>query len=72
MGRVKQAITDCIGEGRVRDVVVPLPRRQLAGDDGRASAGPILQDLEEITAALIRERAERPIVEDEDVDARED
>src|SRR6267378_2308440 len=45
--------------------------RELAGDDRRAGAGTVLQNLEQIAAPVLREGAECPVVEHEDVDAGE-
>jgi hypothetical protein len=45
VGVVEEAIADGIGQHRVAEVVVPLGRRQLAGDDRRARAVAILEDL---------------------------
>ena len=56
---------------RVGEVVVPLRRRELAGDDRGAGAGAIFEEFEEVAAILIAERAEAPVVEDEDVGAGE-
>jgi len=39
---VKQPVTERIGQGRIRDVIVPLRRRQLAGDDRGPFARPVL------------------------------
>ena len=50
MGVVEEPIADGVGRGRVRQVVVPPLRRQLAGDDGRAGAGAVLEDLEDVAA----------------------
>jgi hypothetical protein len=50
---------------------VPLRGRELAGDDRGAGARAVLQDLEQITAPVVRERADGKVVEDEDVDAGE-
>ena len=71
MRRMEEAITDRVGERRVGDVLVPLGRRELAGDDGGAGGGAIFEDFEEITPILVSEGAEAPVVEHEDIDARE-
>jgi len=63
---VEETITDRIGQRRIADVVVPLGGRQLAGDDRRAGAVPIFQDLEQIATLLILDRGEPPVVDDED------
>jgi hypothetical protein len=71
MGIVQDAVADRVGEHRIGKVVVPLGRRQLARDDGRAIAVAVLEDLEEVPALLVRERRQAPIVDQQDVDARE-
>lgn len=68
---MKQPVTERIGEARVRDVVVPLRRRKLAGDDRGARASAVLEDLWQIAAPVVRQRAQSGVVEDQDVDARE-
>ena len=50
---------------------MPALARQLAGDDRRARAVAVLEDLEQVVALPVGERAEAPVVEDEDVDAGE-
>ena len=71
MGGVEEAITDCIGRGRIADVVVPFGWRELAGDERRADPRPVFENFEEIPPVLIAEPAEPPVVEDEDVGPRE-
>ena len=68
---VQDAVADRVGKHRIRQVVVPLGRRQLAGDDGRAIAVAVLEDLEEVSALRVRERRQAPIVKQQDVHARE-
>jgi hypothetical protein len=63
VGVVEQPITDGVGQGRVPDVIVPLARRQLAGDDRRTGPGAIVEDLEEIAPLLfLTQRADLPYV----------
>ncbi|SRR6266852_4972283 len=50
---------------------MPVVDRYLAGDDGRTALMAVIDDLEEITTLLAGERDEPPIVEDEELDARE-
>ena len=69
MSVVQEPVADRIGQGRVAEVVVPLGRRQLAGDDGRAGAVAVLQDLEEIATLRVLDRSEAPVIDDEDVEA---
>ena len=59
---MKQAVTERISQGRIRDVVVPLAGRQLAGDDRAAGTGAVLENLEQIATPVLREWAEREVV----------
>ena len=68
---VEEAIADGIGQRRIADVFVPLGGRQLAGDDRRAGAVAIFQDLEQIAALLLLDRRQSPVIDDEDVEAGE-
>ena len=62
-----EAVEDGVGEGRVSDDVVPLLDRELAGDEGRADAVPVLEDFEQVVPVLGAERGEPPVVEHEDL-----
>ena len=68
---MQEAVADRIGEGRLAEIVVPLGRRQLAGDDGRTGVVAILQDLEEVATLGILDRGEPPVIDDEDIEAGE-
>lgn len=61
-----QAVEDGVG---VADQRVPLIDRELAGDDGGATAVAVLEDLQEVVAGRGVERLEAPVVEDEEIDA---
>ena len=50
---------------------MPLGGRELAGDDGRAGAVAVLEDLEEVAALRVLDRGEAPVVDDQDVEAGE-
>jgi hypothetical protein len=43
---------------------MPLGRRQLARDDGRAVAVAVLEDLEQVAALLVGDRRQAPVVEE--------
>jgi hypothetical protein len=47
---VDEPVENSIGDGRVGDDVVPVVDRQLAGDDGAATAVAVVDDLEDIAA----------------------
>ena len=51
--------------------LVPVLDRQLAGHDRRAAAVPIVDDLQEVAPLIGRQRGEAPVVEDQQIDARE-
>src|SRR3989442_592603 len=71
MGVVEEPVTDGIGEGRLADVVVPLGRWQLAGDDRRPCGVAILEDLQDDATILILEWSEGPVVDEQPVNACE-
>src|SRR2546425_9886305 len=71
MGVVQDAVADRIGQGGVGEVVVPLGRRELAGDDRRALAVAVLEDLEQVPALLVGHGGQPPVVDQQDVDAGE-
>jgi hypothetical protein len=45
---VDQAVQDRVGDGGLAEGLVPVADRQLAGDDGRAEALAVLDDLEQV------------------------
>ena len=61
MGVVDDAVEDGIGQGWIADQVVPAIDRNLAGDQRRAAAVAVLDNLEEIPALLRTERFEAPV-----------
>ena len=71
MSVVHQAIEDGIGEGRIADDLVPVLDRKLAGDHGRAAPVPILHDLQEVAPLLGGHGRKSPVVEDQQLDARQ-
>src|SRR3989442_7701622 len=71
MSIVEQPIADGVGDGSLSELVVPGLDVELAGEDGGAGAVAIVEDLEETAAVLVAQRRESPVIEHEDVDARE-
>src|SRR5487761_2467390 len=47
---VQKAIKDCIGDGRVADVLVPMLDRKLTGEERGACADAIIEQFEQIGA----------------------
>ena len=66
-----EAIEDGVGDRRIAEIRVPLIARELARDDRRARAVAILHYLKEILALDVGHGGEAPVVEDQDVDARQ-
>jgi hypothetical protein len=71
MGVVDEAVENGVGIGWVADDLMPFVDRDLAGQDGRAAAITLFEDLVEITAGAGIERFEAPIIEDEELYAVE-
>ena len=71
VGVVHDAVEQRVGDGRIGDVVVPLFDGQLTGDDCRAGAVSVVEDLQHVASLLLAQRRESPVVEHQDVDLRE-
>src|SRR5580704_6120289 len=71
MGVVNEAVEDGVGISRIADEGVPFVDGDLAGEDGRAAAVALFEDLVEVTTGTGVERFKAPIVEDEELDAGE-
>ncbi len=71
MGVVDEAVENGVGERRAADDLVPLLDRDLAGDDGRGALMAVFEDFEEIALFVLVERGQPPIVQDQQLYARE-
>src|SRR6266545_4982361 len=67
----EEPIADGVGQRGLPDVVVPLGRGELAGDDRGAAAIAVLENLEQVAALLVLRGGQAPVVDEEDVHARE-
>jgi hypothetical protein len=65
VGVVDETVENGVGIGRVPDHGMPFVDRDLAGEDGRATAVAFLEDLVEIVMGAGVERLQAPIVEDQ-------
>ena len=65
-----QAVEDGIGQRRIADGGMPVRYRQLAGDEGRAAAMPVIDDFQQITPAFVGQRRQPPVIDDQDVGSR--
>ena len=61
---VEEAVEDGVAEGGISDDVVPVFDGDLAGEQGAAPCVAVVEDLEQVVAALTGERSESPVVED--------
>jgi hypothetical protein len=71
MGGVEDAIADGVGGGGVGEVVVPVLRIELAGEDRRADAVAVLEDFEQVAALGVGDGSDGEVVDDEDIEASE-
>jgi hypothetical protein len=60
MGVVDDAVEDGVGVGRVTDDLVPFVDRDLAGEDGRATAVAFFEDFVEVAAGADVEGGRAP------------
>src|SRR5690606_31141133 len=67
MSVVYEAIEDCVGDGWIADVLVPLADGELASEDSRSIAVAVLEDLEDIAALLFAHGRDAPVVDNEQV-----
>ena len=65
VGVVDEAIEDGVGEGGVADGFMAVLEGELAGDQGGLTAGPVLDDLEEVAPFHLGEGDEAEVVEDQ-------
>ena len=65
-----QAVEDGIGQRWIADGGMPVRYRQLAGDEGRAAAMPVIDDFQQITPAFVGQRRQPPVINDQDVGSR--
>ena len=68
---MNDAVEDGVGEGGNADQIVPAVDGNLAGDDQRALVVAVLDDFEQIARLVGGERLRSPIIEDEQLDARQ-
>jgi len=68
---VHEAVQDGICDGGIDDHLVPMIDGELTRHDGRAAAVAIVDDFEQISALLRRQRRQPPVVEDQKLDAGE-
>ena len=62
---VHHPVDDGVADRHVADDFVPAADRNLAGDQQRALVIPVVDDLQQVTALLGRQRLGSPIVDDQ-------
>jgi hypothetical protein len=71
MRAMHDAVENRVGERRIAEVLVPAVDRQLTRDDRRPVPVSVIENLKEVLPLRVLEPHEAPIIEDQDVDARE-
>src|SRR5271154_1286103 len=71
IGVMNDAVEDGVSERGYPDQIVPAVDGNLAGDDERAFVVAILDDLQQIARLIGRERFGAPIIENQQLDARQ-
>ena len=62
------AVADGVREGGIREVVMPVVRRELARDDRRACSVAVLEKLQEMATFLVADGGDREVVDDEHIE----
>lgn len=70
LGAVEQAVEDGVCDGGIAQPCVPMLDGQLAGNEG-GLAGTVVDDFQQIVSSIGVAGHHVPVVEDQDVDARE-
>ena len=68
---VHEPVQDGVGDGGIGDHLMPALDRELAGHDGAAASMSIVDDLEEVAALIRCQVGEAPVIEDQQLDARD-
>src|SRR3989304_516594 len=64
---VHKTVKDCVGEGRVADVLVPVLDRELAGEERGSGADAIVQQFEQIGAFARSDGGDRKVIDHHEV-----
>src|SRR5665213_3123531 len=68
---VDEPVQDGVGDRGIGDHLVPVLNGELAGHDGTAATMSIVDDLQEVSALIQRQVGETPVIEDQQLDARD-
>ncbi len=71
MGVVEESVEDGVAEGLVADGFVPVFDGDLGGEDGALAGVAVVEEFQEVEAALVGDGGQAPVVEDEQTDFRE-
>jgi len=69
MSIMQDSVADGIGQGGVREVVVPLGRGELARHEGRACPVAVFEDFQQVLPFKLGRRGQAPVVDEEDIRA---
>ena len=68
---MNETVEDGVGQRGIVQLSVPFGDRQLAGDDRRAPAEAVIEDLEEVAGPRGIDGRQAPVIEDQHLDAGE-
>ncbi len=68
---VHQAVEDGVGDGGIANGLMPVLYGELAGHHGGPPSVPVLQDLQQVSALIGGQGRQSPVVEDQQLDARQ-
>ena len=66
-----EAVEDRVRDCGILELGMPVGHRKLAGEDDGAAAVSVVEDLEQIAAPGGVDRRDPPVVDDQQIDARE-
>lgn len=68
---MQDAVADCVREGGIANVLVPVLRRELTSDDHGPGIVAVIEEFEQVLAFLVVQRSDCKVIDDEDINASE-
>ena len=62
---MEQAVKDRVRQGRIPQRLMPMLHRELAGDNGRATAVAVFREFEHIVSVFVIESGQPPVVKNQ-------
>ena len=63
-----EPIEDCVGDGAITEIRMPLIERELTRDEGRFAVVAVIEDFQKVSHGLIAERREPEVIEHDQID----